>query len=136
MIYEPFPHLKPRGPIYDLPPLPPKTKQKETTMEQTKLTLEHILACVKHAEYQRFGTLTFCVLTLQNGYKVTGESACLNETNFDARIGEKIARDNAIEKIWMLEGYLAKQQQYLATTDQEILQVIKENKALLKQDLS
>lgn len=51
-------------------------------------------------------TLTLCVLTLANGYTVTGESACASPANFDAEIGRNIARDNAKEKIWALEGYL------------------------------
>lgn len=54
--------------------------------------------------------LTFCVLVLENGFTVTGESACASPENFDAEIGRKIARDNAINKVWMLEGYLLKQQ--------------------------
>lgn len=54
--------------------------------------------------------LTFCVLILKNGFTVTGESACASPENFDAEIGRKIARQNAVNKIWMLEGYLLKQQ--------------------------
>lgn len=50
--------------------------------------------------------LTFCVLVLKNGFTVTGESACASPENFDAEIGRKIARDNARNKIWLLEGYL------------------------------
>lgn len=53
--------------------------------------------------------LTFCVLTLSNGFTVTGESACASPENFDAEIGRKIARQNATNKIWLLEGYLLKQ---------------------------
>lgn len=53
--------------------------------------------------------LTFCVLVLRNGFTVTGESACASPENFDAEIGRKIARENAVNKIWMLEGYLLKQ---------------------------
>lgn len=53
--------------------------------------------------------LTFCVLVLRNGFTVTGESACASLENFDAEIGRKIARENAVNKIWMLEGYLLKQ---------------------------
>ena len=49
--------------------------------------------------------LTFCVLVLRNGFTVTGESACASPENFDAEIGRKIARQNAIEKIWPLVGY-------------------------------
>ena len=52
--------------------------------------------------------LTFCVLVLRNGFTVTGESACASPENFDAEIGRKIARQNAEQKIWMLEGYLLK----------------------------
>lgn len=49
--------------------------------------------------------LTFCVLVLKNGFTVTGESACASPENFDAGIGRKIARDNAMAKIWPLMGY-------------------------------
>lgn len=56
--------------------------------------------------------LTFCVLVLRNGFTVTGESACASPENFDAEIGRKIARDNAVSKIWALEGYLLKQALY------------------------
>lgn len=49
--------------------------------------------------------LTFCVLVLRNGFTVTGESACASPENFDAEIGRKIARNNAVQKIWPLMGY-------------------------------
>ena len=44
--------------------------------------------------------LTFCVLVLRNGFTVTGESACASPENFDAEVGRKIARQNAINKRW------------------------------------
>lgn len=50
-------------------------------------------------------TLTVCVLKLANGFTVTGESACASPENFDAELGLNIARENAREKIWALEGY-------------------------------
>lgn len=50
-------------------------------------------------------SLTICVLTLKNGFHVTGESASASIENFDAAIGRRIARDNARNKIWALEGY-------------------------------
>ena len=55
------------------------------------------------------GTLTFCVLVLKNGFTVTGESACASPENFDPEIGKKVARENARNKVWMLEGYLLKE---------------------------
>lgn len=54
--------------------------------------------------------LTFCVLVLRNGFTVTGESACASPENFDAELGRKIARKNAVQKIWPLMGYALKQQ--------------------------
>ena len=49
--------------------------------------------------------LTFCVLVLKNGFTVTGESACASPENFDPEIGRRIARENAVQKIWPLMGY-------------------------------
>lgn len=49
--------------------------------------------------------LTFCVLTLRNGFTVAGESACASPENFNAEIGRKIARENAVAKVWPLMGY-------------------------------
>ena len=51
------------------------------------------------------GLLTFCVLVLKNGFTVTGESACASPENFDAELGRKIARQNAVSRIWPLMGY-------------------------------
>lgn len=61
--------------------------------------------------------LTFCVLVLKNGFTVTGESACVSHENFDAEIGRKIARENAINKIWPLMGYELKQRLHEAKTN-------------------
>lgn len=53
--------------------------------------------------------LTVCVLTLRNGFTVIGESACASPENYNEEIGNKIARENARDKVWALEGYLLKQ---------------------------
>lgn len=53
--------------------------------------------------------LTFCVLVLRNGFTVTGESACASPENFDAEVGRKIARQNAVAKVWPLLGFLLRQ---------------------------
>jgi hypothetical protein len=62
-----------------------------------------------HGAFVQLEILTFCVLVLRNGFTVTGESACASPENFNAEIGRKIARENARNKIWPLEGYLLKQ---------------------------
>lgn len=53
----------------------------------------------------RTQVLTFCVLQLRNGFVVTGDSAPADSANFDAEVGRKAARANAIEKIWPLLGF-------------------------------
>lgn len=51
--------------------------------------------------------VTFCVLILRNGTKVTGVNhGPVSAANFDAQKGREYARKNAVEKIWELEGYL------------------------------
>jgi hypothetical protein len=52
--------------------------------------------------------LTFCVLVLKNGFTVTGESACASPENFNTEIGRKVARANAVEKLWPLLGFRLK----------------------------
>lgn len=83
---------------------------------RTSVTPEFLKSRVKRAEYHRFPdtTLTICVLTLANGFKVTGESACVDPANFNVELGERIAYDNAFEKLWSLEGYLLAEERYVA----------------------
>ena len=54
-------------------------------------------------------TITIAVITLENSFTVTGESACADPANFDAEIGKEMAVNNAFDKIWPLEGYLLKE---------------------------
>ena len=61
------------------------------------------------ASHDALRLLTFCVLVLRNGFTVTGESACASPENFDAELGRKIARQNAVQKLWPLMGYHLKQ---------------------------
>lgn len=76
-----------------------------------RLDPKHIDNTIRGEQYHVFHgtTLTVCCLTLRNGFTVTGESAAASVENFDAEIGRRIARINAREKIWALEGYLLKQ---------------------------
>lgn len=80
-----------------------------------RITLLDIEALVVDEFYDHpTSTLTRCVLILNNGYTVTGESACANPSIFDAKKGQKYAKDDALEKVWPLEGYLLKQKMWEA----------------------
>lgn len=76
-----------------------------------RLTPGDIDAVIDAEQYHVFPgtTLTVCALTLKNGFVVTGESAAADAANFDEAIGCRIARDNARNRIWALEGYLLRQ---------------------------
>ena len=78
-----------------------------------RLTPQLIDETIVYESYHRLtDVLTVCVLTLRNGFTVTGESACASPENYNEEIGNKIARENARDKIWVLEGYLLKQKLY------------------------
>lgn len=76
-----------------------------------RITPELVDAEIYGEAYHRFEgtTVMICLLTLRNGFSVTGESACASPENFNAEIGAKIARTNAREKIWSLMGYELKE---------------------------
>lgn len=49
--------------------------------------------------------ITFCVLTLDNGFTVVGKSACADPGAFDADIGRQLARNDAIRQVWSYLGF-------------------------------
>ena len=82
-------------------------------MNHRKVTIEQIQAKIVDKKFHRLNqVLTVCVLTLENGFSVNGESACASPENYSQELGEKYAFENAFDKIWMLEGYLLKEKLY------------------------
>lgn len=85
-------------------------------MSKYGLTKEKIESHIANVEYIRFGkTGTLCVITLGNGYTVTGESGCIDPNIFNEEIGKNIAYENAFEKLWGILGYVEKQRWYEET---------------------
>ena len=73
------------------------------------LTREHLESLIVDKQFQRFGeTATVCALTLKHGFVVIGQSACITKDIFDEEKGRQIAYENAVNKMWELEGYHAK----------------------------
>jgi hypothetical protein len=58
------------------------------------------------------GKTMICELILRNGFSVTGESSCVSKENFNIEIGQRISRENARDKVWMLEGYSLQEKLY------------------------
>ena len=83
----------------------------EKGLNAPRVTPQQIENTIVREEFHVFAdsTLTVCCLTLRNGFKVTGESACASPANYNQTLGERIAREDATRKIWALEGYLLKQ---------------------------
>ena len=82
----------------------------EKNLNAPRLTPDLIDSKISSFDFHVFphSCLTVCCMTLENGFTVTGESACASPENFNEEIGQKIAKENARNKIWMLEGYLLK----------------------------
>lgn len=73
--------------------------------------IQHENAVHEHKDGWLLGStqlLTFCVIQLRNGFTVTGESACASPENFNPEIGRRIARENAVAKVWPLLGFRLK----------------------------
>lgn len=75
-----------------------------------KVTEQMLLDKIAHEQYYVFpdSTVTVCLLTLKNGFKVVGHSATVSPEEFDPAVGEKWAKEKAVDKMWELEGYLLK----------------------------
>ncbi len=90
---------------------------KDKGLNAPRLSPDKIKAKVKDVYFHVVPgtTLTICVITLENGFMVTGESAAASMENFDSEVGRSVAYGKALEKIWMLEGYLLKEKLYQET---------------------
>lgn len=87
-----------------------------------RLSPEKIDAAIVGEDYYVFPgtTVTVCCLKLRNGFNVIGESAAASPENFNAELGQKIARRDAREKIWALEGYLLRQHLHINSMVQNL----------------
>jgi len=65
---------------------------------------EDIAARIASKKFLRDGTLTICVLELDNGIKLVGTSACVDPRLYDREKGEELAYDDAFDKAWPLMG--------------------------------
>lgn len=71
-----------------------------------RVTLESLELKIAKEEYVVIeGVLTICVLRMANGFFITGESAPASPANFNAELGRKFAREQAVRKAWGFEGY-------------------------------
>lgn len=82
-------------------------------MKKNTVTKEMIDDLCKRIKYKVTvveGTNTTLAVAILDGFTLSvGLSSCVDPSNFDKSIGEKIARQNAIHEardlLWQLEGY-------------------------------
>lgn len=80
-----------------------------------RVTKDAMESRIINKEFIRLGeTVTLCNITLNNGYSVRGESACVNPENYNQQIGEKIAYENAFAKLWALFGFLLAESNFVS----------------------
>ena len=79
-------------------------------LDAPRLTPAMIDDAISYVEFYRVANTTciVCTMVMKNGYVIVGKSAAVSMQNFSQDIGERVARDNAREQVWALEGYLLK----------------------------
>ena len=49
--------------------------------------------------------LTICILVMRNGFSVIGKAAPVSPLNYNADVGRKFAREDAMRQLWPLMGF-------------------------------
>ena len=80
----------------------------EPKLRDTTCTITSITSKIKRTTYARVedSTTTLCLMYLDNGFLLIGKSACVDPKKFNQALGEKYAYEDAIDKLWELEGYV------------------------------
>lgn len=81
-------------------------------MTLPKVTEESMKARIQNVEFIRHGILTICIITMENGFMVNGQSAPASAGNYDRDVGDTYAYNNAFKQLWVLEGYLLRERLY------------------------
>ena len=79
------------------------------TKTAPRVTEETIKSRIASVEYVMHKHLTIAIITMVNGFMVTGVSAPASVANFDPEVGKRYAYDNAFKQLWPLEGYILRE---------------------------
>ena len=71
---------------------------------------EYVMALIKDAKYFYDGTLTICVITTIDDFKIVETSNVVNIDQYDKIRGRKIAYDKAVNKLFDYAAFLYKNQ--------------------------
>lgn len=84
----------------------------EKPKKEYRLTEEQIIAKIVDTQYVHTDKTTICIMKLVNGFEIIGKAGVIDDRMNDPKIGQKVARDRAIQQIWLVEGYLVQQEFY------------------------
>ena len=75
-------------------------------LPERKLTKEFLESEVKEKHFTRIGDrITHCRIVTHSGFEFTGESAVVDAKNFDEKLGEQYAYEQALDGMWMPYGF-------------------------------
>lgn len=71
------------------------------------VTNEDVSAAIVKTEFVLLpdGRTTICILTLDNGFTIRGESSCVCKENYRQDLGEEYSRIDARNKVWAFLGF-------------------------------
>lgn len=78
---------------------------KEKVAGENFFTVAEALKALGQPYTPQHEAMTICIVTMKNGYMVVGKSAPADVGNFNAELGQKFAREDALRQVWPLEGY-------------------------------
>ena len=71
----------------------------------TSVTPEEVKNAIKKEEFVKLGKkITVCHLTLQDGHELIGMSGVVDPSKYNPEIGERIAKENALNEVWRHMG--------------------------------
>lgn len=87
----------------------PEAQDRLKSAVAPRVTEESIREKIANVNYWFHGTTTICLITMKNGFRFIGSSTPASAENYDSKIGERYAYDNAFRQIWTHEGYLLRE---------------------------
>lgn len=87
------------------------TDERAKAVQKTpwRVSLEALKEKVSNVEYiypTSIPHMTICVILLDNGYALQGMSAPADPENFNEKLGQDYAYEDALKKMWALEAYV------------------------------
>lgn len=68
-------------------------------------TANHAVRGLPGDDHESLKILTICLIRMKNGFVVIGKSAPASPENFNADLGAKFAREDAIRQLWPIMGF-------------------------------